>query len=285
MTKKNRGRLLAHQIIVDQTLQKQLAREARALAFNVGSAQAALESVMKPVNEFIRAQAAIESVMKSALDWQKQLNLLKATQARLEFPYIIRDRLSVNPSYISTLEQHNTPSPELSPTAITPKVHEEIPPDTIPIPLTEPVLPKINDKAQNKRIFIGHGRSNCWKELRDFMNMDLRLSHDEFDCVPTAGLTTTERLQQMMDKADMAFLIMTAENQYADGTWHARENVVHEVGLFQAVLGFKKAIILLEEGCQEFSNIHGLSQIRFPKGNIKAAFEDIHRVLEREGIL
>jgi hypothetical protein len=42
---------------------------------------------------------------------------------------------------------------------------------------------------------------------------------------------------------------------------------------------------LLEDGCEEFSNIQGLGQIRFPKGNIKAAFEEIRQVLEREGII
>jgi hypothetical protein len=50
-------------------------------------------------------------------------------------------------------------------------------------------------------------------------------------------------------------------------------------------LGFSKGIVLLEEGCEEFSNIEGLGQIRFPKGNIKAVFEDIRAVLEREKIL
>jgi predicted nucleotide-binding protein len=62
-------------------------------------------------------------------------------------------------------------------------------------------------------------------------------------------------------------------------------NVVHEAGLFQGKLGFTKAIILLEDGCEEFSNIQGLGQIRFPKSNIAAAYEEIRRVLEREGIL
>jgi predicted nucleotide-binding protein len=66
---------------------------------------------------------------------------------------------------------------------------------------------------------------------------------------------------------------MTAEDEQADGTVHARQNVVHEAGLFQGRLGFKKAIILLEGGCEEFSNIEGLGQIRFPKGKIDAAFE------------
>jgi predicted nucleotide-binding protein len=78
---------------------------------------------------------------------------------------------------------------------------------------------------------------------------------------------------------------MTGEDEQVDGKLRARENVVHEVGLFQGRLGFGRAIIVLEEDCEEFSNIHGLGQIRFPKGNLKAVFEDIRAVLEREGLV
>ena len=60
---------------------------------------------------------------------------------------------------------------------------------------------------------------------------------------------------------------------------------VHEAGLFQGRLGFTKAIILVEEGCKEFSNAEGLGQIRFPKGRVSAAFESVRGVLEREGLL
>jgi len=88
----------------------------------------------------------------------------------------------------------------------------------------------------------------------------------------------------MLDNAVFAFLVMTAEDERADGTKHARGNVIHEAGLFQGRLGFDKAIILLEDGCSEFSNIVGLTQIRFPQGNIMAKSEEIRRVLEREGI-
>jgi predicted nucleotide-binding protein len=56
-------------------------------------------------------------------------------------------------------------------------------------------------------------------------------------------------------------------------------------GLFQGRLGFQRAIILLEEGCAQFSNIEGLTQIRFPRNEILAKSEEIRRVLEREGIL
>ena len=46
-----------------------------------------------------------------------------------------------------------------------------------------------------------------------------------------------------------------------------------------------KAIILLEEGCEEFSNIEGIGQIRYPRANIKAAFDEVRGVLTREGVL
>lgn len=138
---------------------------------------------------------------------------------------------------------------------------------------------------RGKRIFIGHGRSPLWRELKDFLNDRLQLPWDEFNREATAGHTTTARLKTMMADAAFAFLIMTAEEERSDETLHARPNVIHEVGLFQGHLGVEKAIILLEEGCSEFSNIIGLSQIRFPKNDIGARFEEIRRVLEREGII
>jgi predicted nucleotide-binding protein len=89
----------------------------------------------------------------------------------------------------------------------------------------------------------------------------------------------------MLDDAAIAFLVMTAEEEKADGKMQARMNVVHEAGLFQGRLGFSRAIVMLEEGCDEFSNIEGLGQIRFPKNNIRAVFHDVQLVLEREGLV
>jgi len=134
-------------------------------------------------------------------------------------------------------------------------------------------------------VFIGHGRSRDWRDLKDFVSERLKLPWDEFNRVPIAGLTNITRLAQMLDQACIAFLVMTAEDEQADGNHHARMNVIHEVGLFQGRLGFEKAIVVLEDGCEEFSNIQGLGQIRYPKGNISAIFEDIRQVLERENII
>ena len=144
--------------------------------------------------------------------------------------------------------------------------------------------PKMKPQVGTK-VFIGHGRSPLWRELKDFLRERLDLTVEEFNSSPAAGLTTAERLAEMLDTATFAFLVMTAEDRQADGSTRARENVVHEVGLFQGRLGFKRAIVLFEEGCQEFSNIVGLVQIRFPKGHIAAGFEEIRRVLERERVI
>jgi predicted nucleotide-binding protein len=145
-------------------------------------------------------------------------------------------------------------------------------------------LPQVNAK-QSTTVFIGHGRSSLWRELKDFLVDRLHLTVDEFNSVPTAGMPTVERLGEMLDAATFAFLIMTAEDEQPDGKLRARENVVHEAGLFQGRLGFKKAIVLLEEGCEEFSNIHGLGHIRFIKGGIATKFEEIRQVLERERVI
>jgi predicted nucleotide-binding protein len=134
-------------------------------------------------------------------------------------------------------------------------------------------------------VFIGHGSSPVWKDFKDFIQDRLKLPWDEFNRVPVAGMSNIARLSQMLDEAGVAFLIMTAEDEQKDGKVQARMNVIHEAGLFQGRLGFSKAIIVLEDGCEEFSNIQGLGQIRFPKGKIKAAFEEVRRVLEREGLI
>ena len=79
----------------------------------------------------------------------------------------------------------------------------------------------------------------------------------------------------MLDQSTIACLLFTGEITHDDGSLHARENVIHELGLFQGRLGFSKVIILLEEGVHEFSNIYGINQIRFSKGKIREAFGDI----------
>lgn len=124
-------------------------------------------------------------------------------------------------------------------------------------------------------IVIGHGRSPLWKDLRDWLVDCYDFKIHEFNSQSVAGTTNKERLGQLLDVADVALLLMTAEDTQHDGQLRARMNVIHEIGLFQGRLGFENAPILLEEGCEEFSNIAGLGQIRFPKGDLNPAYREL----------
>jgi len=134
-------------------------------------------------------------------------------------------------------------------------------------------------------VFIGHGQSQQWLELKDFLESTLQLPVLEFNRSSPAGVPTSVHLDHMLSNAHFAFLVFTAEDRRDDGSLHARENVVHEAGLFQGRLGFRKAIILLEDVCEEFTNIQGLGQIRFRQGKLPSKFDEVRQVLVREGIL
>ena len=147
--------------------------------------------------------------------------------------------------------------------------------------------PTNNDPANNekKKIFIGHGRSPVWREFKDFLVETLGLEYEEFNRISAAGKSINNHLEEMLDKSCMAFLIMTGEDEYSDGSVHARQNVIHEIGKCQDRLGSERAIILLEKGCERFSNMDGIIYIDFAKGNIKETFGEIVRVLIRESII
>lgn len=143
----------------------------------------------------------------------------------------------------------------------------------------------LSGKDGKKRVFIGHGRSKAWLELKTFLEDRLDLAVLEFNRISPAGVTTTARLTEMLGQADFAFLLLTGEDRQADGSVAARDNVIHELGLFQGKLGERRAIAVLEDGCNEFSNIEGLGQIRFSRNQLAYQFEQFREVLEREGIV
>jgi hypothetical protein len=64
------------------------------------------------------------------------------------------------------------------------------------------------------RVFIGHGRSLLWRELKDFVADRLAPPYDEFNRVPVAGTTNFDRLSELMlDNAAVAFLIPSAKDE------------------------------------------------------------------------
>jgi len=140
---------------------------------------------------------------------------------------------------------------------------------------------RIKSEEKPIRIFIGHGRDNQWRDLKDHLRDQQGFDVTAYEIGPRAGLSVKEVLESMLESS-FAFLVLTGEDIHQDGEMHARENVIHELGLFQGRIGFRRAIALLEDGVTEFSNIFGLNQIRFSKGNIRETFGDVVATIKRE---
>lgn len=131
-------------------------------------------------------------------------------------------------------------------------------------------------------IFIGHGHDPSWRDLKDHLADKHKYKVEAYEIGARAGHAVRDILQTMLRGSNFAILVMTGEDAMDNGKIHPRLNVVHEAGLFQGVLGFNRAIVLLEEGATEFSNICGIEQLRFEKGRIKETFGDLLAVINRE---
>lgn len=143
-------------------------------------------------------------------------------------------------------------------------------------------ISKITVVKDPVKVFIGHSHDDQWRLLKDHLH---DLHHYEviaYEIGPRVGLSVKEGLEKMLNDSSIAFLVLTGEDITNYGEAYARQNVVHELGLFQGRLGFNRAIALLEDGVVEFSNIYGINQIRFSKGNIRETFGDVLATIKRE---
>jgi predicted nucleotide-binding protein len=142
------------------------------------------------------------------------------------------------------------------------------------------LLPVETATKKEPVVFIGHGHSEDWKELRDHLRDMHGFEVEAYEAKPRAGQTIENVLQAMLAKATIAFFVMTGEDETVAGSMNPRLNVVHELGLFQGRLGFNKGIVLLKRGAAEFSNIAGLQQIRFT--DIKEVFGNVIATINQE---
>lgn len=149
---------------------------------------------------------------------------------------------------------------------------------------------KIKSKPRKKstgdgKIFIGHGRSKLWARVQLFLNEELKLDTLTFESESRTSESIVNILEQFLDQASFAILIFTAEDETSNGDLRARQNVIHEAGLFQGRLGFDKVIILKENKTEEFSNIAGLQYIPFSDDNIEQTFYELQRTLKKSGLI
>ena len=112
-----------------------------------------------------------------------------------------------------------------------------------------------------------------------------KLTPVAFESKSTVSKHIIDILKNLLDQASFAIIIMTAEDGTTEGDIRARQNVIHEIGLFQGRLGFENVIILLQQGVEKFSNIEGLQYIPFSDTNIQHTFYDLREALKSRGLI
>jgi Predicted nucleotide-binding protein containing TIR-like domain len=134
---------------------------------------------------------------------------------------------------------------------------------------------------QQPRVFIGHGHDPAWRDLKDHLQDKHGIKVIAYESGERGGHAIRDILEELMSSASLAFLVLTKEDETLDGASRARQNVVHEVGLFQGRLGFTRAIVISQEGTEVFSNIAGVHQLHF-RNKIQEVFGDALAVYRRE---
>jgi CAP12/Pycsar effector protein, TIR domain len=112
-------------------------------------------------------------------------------------------------------------------------------------------------------IFLGHGRDLSWSRVYTFIKDDLGYNVEAFESKSRISSHIVDVLKSILENCDVAVIVMSAEDETSQGTLRARQNVIHEIGLFQGKHGFEKVIVFQQSGIEGFSNITGLQTVRF----------------------
>ena len=131
-----------------------------------------------------------------------------------------------------------------------------------------------------RRVFITHGRSEEWRHVQAYIEKDVNIMTMELAQEASLGMTIIEKLIDGSEKCDSAVIVMTGDDIDIDGTAKARENVMHEIGFFQASYGRSRVALLHEVGVSIPTNLSGVVYIPFPKGIVSASFHVLNRELQ-----
>lgn len=139
--------------------------------------------------------------------------------------------------------------------------------------------------GQAKGVFIGHGANPEWLAVQRFIEDRFSLPVYSFESASWSSRPVTDALADYLDRCSFAICILTAEDFTGDGKRLARQNVVHEVGLFQGRHGFDRVLVLAEDGCDFVPRAAEPYTIRFPRNGISRALYRVGETLRKANCL
>ena len=140
-------------------------------------------------------------------------------------------------------------------------------------------------QVKRKRgVFIAHGRTPLWPRVAlEIQRLGAKPIY--YEMTGRGGEEVSDVLRDMVRRSGFAVVLFTGENEMTDGSRHPRDNVIHELGLCQGLLGPGKTLVLLQEGTILPANISGTQYVQFHGDSVEATFYELQHALRREGVI
>jgi hypothetical protein len=129
-----------------------------------------------------------------------------------------------------------------------------------------------------------HDGNPQWQAVREFSERKCGLPTYELSSVTVAEHDLAELMREHLAQCSFAICLLSATGRASAGHSRVDQKIVHQAGILQGRYGFGRVAMLVEEGCEMFSNIAGLIRLDFPPGRVDSTFLELERVLQREGL-
>ena len=130
------------------------------------------------------------------------------------------------------------------------------------------------------QIFIAHGPASFWEKIYRYVKEDLNYKVEAFESESRISEPITYICDNFLKTCNCAIAVIAKEDFDDNGQARTRQNVIHEIGLFQGKYGTERVIIFEEEGVDIYSNISGLQTIKFRK-NPEEGFYKLEKALKK----
>jgi sugar/nucleoside kinase (ribokinase family) len=132
-------------------------------------------------------------------------------------------------------------------------------------------------------IFVSHGKNPEWFAVQRFVEDRFAAPVYSFESAPWGGRELSEALSKNLERCSLSVCVLTAEDFTGDGRKFARQNVIHEVGLFQGQHGFDRVVLLVEEGCDFIPEAAAPYTLYFPHNQIHQTFYQLAETIRSHG--
>lgn len=132
-------------------------------------------------------------------------------------------------------------------------------------------------------IFISHGTNPEWFAVQRFLEDRFDVPVHSFESAPWGGREISEAISKYLERCSLSVCVLTAEDFTKDSRRFARQNVIHEVGLFQGQHGFDSVVLLVEEGCDFVPQAAVAFTINFPHNKIHRTFYQLAEIIKSHG--